>query len=119
MEGFLEASQVPGFSPLLPDNGAVLPCALSDGERGTLRVMERAEYRQTRESLYSRGWTLQESLLPTRLVRFGACLSWECGQASDVKLISGMTAGLEADAEFNSFFRWHESPDAGLRKMIT
>ena len=118
IEGFLDAGEVPGSSPLLPDNGAVLACKLPDGSSGTLRVMERAEYRQTQEPLYSRGWTLQESLLPTRLIRFGACLSWECRQSSDVRTISSMSSSNDKEVDFNSFFRWHESCDAGLRRMI-
>lgn len=117
-QGFLDAGQAPGDSPLLPDNGTLLRCALPDGSAGTLRLIDRAEYRQSEEPLFSRGWTLQESLLPTRLIRFGACLSWECKEASVVKTISSLRGGIDQHMDFHRFFRWHESLDADVRKML-
>ena len=117
-EGFLDAGQAPGASSLLPDNGAVIKCSLPGDSEGTLRLIDRAEYRQSEEPVFSRGWTFQESLLPTRLVRFGACLSWECKATSAVKTISSLSGAINQEDDFHSFFRWHEGPDADVRKMF-
>lgn len=117
-EGFLDTGLAPGASPLLPDTGALLKCGLPSGSVGTVRLIDRAEYRQSEEALFSRGWTLQESLLPTRLVRFGACLSWECKELSQVKTVSSLSGGIDHSTSFDSFFRWHESVDADVRKML-
>lgn len=117
-EGFFNLAALPGTSYRMPDVGIVYPCALPDGSTGSVRLIERIDYRPGAEALTSRGWTFQEHFLPTSVVQFGACLSWECDELCRRKTLSSLTGGIDSRLPFSALFQREDESQFQLRKAF-
>lgn len=117
-EGFFDLASIPGTSFRMPDIGINYPCALPGGSTGNVRLIERMEYRPGAEGLARRGWTFQEHFLPTRVVQFGACLSWECDEMYQRKTLTNLTGGIDAHLSFSSLFQKDDDSQFQLRRAL-
>lgn len=117
-EGIFEGACLPGTSAKMPDVGINYPVAMPDGSQGYVKLVERARYNPSQESLASRGWTYQENLLPVSIVQFGACLSWECNEMADYKTATSLHGGIDARVPFSQLFVDHDTSRTSMRRVL-
>ena len=93
--GFRQPSQPPGF-PDSPYTWAEIFFPSPDGSGvGTLIAQPMRSYNPSHEWLHMRGWTLQESLLSSRMLTFGSWqMYWTC---LDAEFVNGGSLDLFID----------------------
>lgn len=117
-ENFFNTARVPGTTIIMPDIGVNYPVALPNGQEGYLRLIEHAQYHERAEALTSRGWTYQEEMLPVSVVKFGACLSWQCDELSEHRTAASLTGGIDSQVSFSTLFVQSENSQHKMRNAL-
>ena len=102
----------------MPDVGINYPVLLKNRQQGHVRLIEQAQYHEKAEALTSRGWTYQEEMLPVSVVKFGACLSWQCDQLAEHRTVSSLTGGIDSDIHFSTLFVQSENSQHEMRNIL-
>ncbi|RBR03771.1 uncharacterized protein FIESC28_11693 [Fusarium coffeatum] len=106
-QGFLNAGPV-GQRPFLPEHRFEIPT--EDGQMGSVYLSDRPY--QPKHPLDTRGWTLQEFMLSSRMLIFSDYqLLWQCKQV-DLQSVTGDEAGLEYQQHLESL-PWAAFEDEG------
>ncbi|RFN46163.1 hypothetical protein FIE12Z_9581 [Fusarium flagelliforme] len=106
-QGFLDAGPL-GQKPFLPENRFEIPT--EDGRTGSVYLSDRPY--QPRHPLDTRGWTLQEFMLSSRMLIFSDYqLLWQCKQV-DLQSVTGDDAGLDYQQHLESL-PWAAFEDEG------
>ncbi|KAK3317584.1 heterokaryon incompatibility protein-domain-containing protein [Cercophora scortea] len=84
--------------PRTPSPACQLPLYAPNGPSGIISITAKVSHEQTPEPLYTRAWTLEEFLLPPRLLIFGTREAiWQCN-SSDPKPV--IPSNVEYDPAF-------------------